>query len=149
MRYLLFAAVIAVGIAELLQLTLVGIPIVVWLVGRWSLFAQAVQLEDRGAVRALVRSSRLVRGHWFRVASIILVVGGIVLAIGPLIGIALLFVSSASFNVINIVSGLVYAVATPFVAIVTTYLYHDLRVREQLTSTARQEPSVLPAELPT
>ena len=148
-RYLLFAAVIAVGIAELLQLTLVGIPIVVWLVGRWSLFAQAVQLEDRGAVSALVRSSRLVRGHWFRVASIILVVGGIVLAVGPLIGVALLFVSSASFNVINIVSGLVYSVATPFVAIVTTYLYHDLRVREQLASTARQEPNVLPAELPT
>jgi len=148
-KSLLAAALIAVVIAEVLQLTLVGIPIVVWLVGCWALMAQVIALEDRPAVQALVRSFRLVRGHWFRVASLILVTAGFVLVVGPLIGVLLLFASSASFNVINIVSGLVYAVAMPFVAITTTYLYHDLRVREQLEPRSRDRTDTLPAEIQT
>jgi hypothetical protein len=55
-------------------------------------------------------------------------------------------VTSASFNVVNIVAGVVYTVALPFVALTTTYLYYDLEVRETLGERA---PALaeLPAEI--
>jgi hypothetical protein len=43
---------------------------------------------------------------------------------------------------VNIVSGIVYVLTLPYAAIATTYLYYDLRVREQ----TEHEPLVLPAE---
>ena len=54
--------------------------------------------------------------------------------------------SSASFNVVNLVAGLVYVIALPFAAITQTYLYYDLRVAEKLAP-AEAVPAVLPAEL--
>ena len=149
MRTLLFAVVIAVVVFELLQLTVFGIPIAIWFVVRWSLLAQIVALDDIRGVGVLRRSAELVRGHWFRVASIIIIVGGLGLLIGPLIGVGLLFATAASFNFINLVSGLVHAVAMPFVAITTTYLYYDLRVREHLKQEVKPQAEVLPAELQT
>ena len=148
-RTLLFAVVIAVVVFELLQLTVFGIPIAIWFVVRWSLLAQIVALDDIRGVGVLRRSSSSVRGHWFRVASIIIIVGGLGLLIGPLIGVGLLFATAASFNFINLVSGLVHAVAMPFVAITTTYLYYDLRVREHLKQEVKPQAEVLPAELQT
>jgi hypothetical protein len=46
--------------------------------------------------------------------------------LGPLVGTLLLCVTS--FNFINIVSSVVYAVVLPYAAIASTYLYFDLRV---------------------
>ena len=43
----------------------------------------------------------------------------------------------------NVVAGVVYAVAMPFVAITTTYVYFDSLVRERL-----EESSPAPQELP-
>jgi hypothetical protein len=37
--------------------------------------------------------------------------------------------TSASFDVVNVASDLVYVVALPFAAIATTYLYFDLAAR--------------------
>jgi hypothetical protein len=45
----------------------------------------------------------------------------------------------------NIVAGIVYALAMPFVALVTTYLYFDARVRQERP--AESEPNELPAEI--
>jgi hypothetical protein len=41
------------------------------------------------------------------------------------------------------VAGLVYALAVPFVALTTTYVYVDARVRDELARP--EEPDVLPA----
>ncbi len=144
---LLGAVLIAVVIAVILELTLFGIPIAVWLIVRWSLIAQVVQLEDAGVVVALRRSSALVRGRWLRVASITVGLTGIALAAGPVIGIVLLLLTDATFNLVNLVAGLVYAVAMPFVAVATTYLYHDLRVRAVLEDGRRTRLEELPAEI--
>jgi hypothetical protein len=53
----------------------------------------------------------------------------IALLLGPLVGVLLLFITSASFNFINIVSGVIYAMVLPYAAIATTYLYFDLPSR--------------------
>jgi hypothetical protein len=119
----LAVAAVAVAVA---QLTLVGLPIAIWLGIRWSLLAQAVALDDAGALGALGRSTRLVRGNWWRTASLTALVTGIALALGPLVGTLLLFSTNASFDFVNLASDLVYVVALPFAAIATTYLYLDL-----------------------
>ena len=63
-------------------------------------------------------------------------VGGVALLLGPLTGTALLFVSSASFDLVNLVSSVVYAFVLPFVAIATTYLYFDRRATVEGERTA-------------
>jgi hypothetical protein len=72
----------------------------------------------------------------------------IALLLGPLVGTLLLFVTSASFNFINVVSGLVYAVVLPFAAIAMTYLYFDLRVAKAAEAETAETGDVLPADRP-
>ena len=144
---LLGAVLIAVVVIVILELTIVGIPIAIWLLGRWSLLGQVVQLERTGIVGALRRSGELVQRHWWRTASIVIVVGGLAIIAGPVVGILLLLITSAGFNVVNIVASVVYMVAMPYLAIATTYLYYDLTVRQVFEERERLASAVLPAEV--
>jgi hypothetical protein len=128
-RPLLGGLAIAAVSVLVADLTLIGLPIAIWLTVRWSLLAQAVVLEDESATGALRRSARLVRGEWWRTASLTVFVTGIALLLGPLVGTLLLFATSASFDVVNFASDLVYVFALPFAAVATTYLYFDLAAR--------------------
>jgi len=125
-----------------LQLTVIGLPLAVWVLVRWSLFAQCVVLERLPWSRALRRSHLLVRGHWWHVAWVTLAVVGFALLVGPLVGVVLLLVTPLSLVGVNVISGIVYVLTIPYAAIATTYIYYDLRVREQ----TEREPLVLPAE---
>jgi hypothetical protein len=133
---LLGGLVLAAFLVALLNLTLIGVPIAIWLTIRWSLLAQAVALDDSNAPGSLRRSARLVRRHWWRTATLTVFVTGVALVLGPLVGTLLLFVTSASFDVVNLASDLVYVVALPFAAIATTYLYFDLLSRNESVSRA-------------
>ena len=139
--------ILAVVIA-LLGATAIGVVVAIWLVVRWALFPQVVVLEDVSARAALHRSAQLVRGDWWRAASMLLFVTVIALLLGPLIGTLLLFVTSASFDFVNLISSVVYAVVLPFAAIAATYLYFDLRVQKQHEAEASETDDVLPAETP-
>jgi hypothetical protein len=138
----LFAAVVVV----LLDLTVVGLPIAAWLIVRWSLLAQVIQLDEETSPGPLGRSAALVRHHWWRVALFTLVVAGVGLLLGPLVGGLLLLTTNATFNAVNVIAALVYTITMPFVAIATTYLYFDLKARAVLEPRAvvRDE---LPAEI--
>jgi hypothetical protein len=57
-------------------------------------------------------------------------VTGLALLLGPLVGALLLFLTSASFDVVNLVSDFVYVFSLPFAALATTYLYFDLLARQ-------------------
>jgi hypothetical protein len=140
------SVVLASVVVAVLELTFVGIPIALWLIVRWSLLAQVLQLDDTEPRGPLRGSAALVRGNWWRTAVLTLVITGAGLLLGPLVGALLLLGTSAAFNVINVVAGLVYAVTMPFVAITTTYLYFDLKTRSLLAARA---PLVteLPAEI--
>jgi hypothetical protein len=144
-RPLLRAAGVLVLMWIVLTTTAVLIPVAVWLAVRWSLLAQTVELEGLGARAALRRSARLVRGRWLRVASLVGVGAGLALVAGPLVGALLILVTDAPLPLLNLVAGVVYAVAMPFVALTTSYVYFDARVRHELEPAA--EPSELPAEI--
>jgi hypothetical protein len=147
LRPLVVPLVVAVLLVALLSLTVVGAVIGFWLAVRWSLLAQVVVLDDETSPGPLRRSALLVRGHWSRVASLTVFVTGIALLLGPLVGTLLLFVTSASFDFVNLVSGLVYVVVLPLATITTTYLYFDLTVRRERKTQEGAVGDVLPAEV--
>jgi hypothetical protein len=61
--------------------------------------------------------------------------------LGPVVGVAVLFLTSSSLAVINLISSLVYAVVVPYAGIAITLLFYDLRRRY-----AGEELAVLPAQ---
>jgi hypothetical protein len=148
----LLATVFIVAVAlTLVSFTALGAVLAVWLIVRWSFLAQVVVLEGTSRVADLRRSARLVRGNWWRTASLILFVTVLALLLGPLVGTILLFVSSASFDFVNLISSVVYAIVLPYAAIATTYLYFDLRVASRQAGTEvagdvlpEEEPAVAP-----
>jgi hypothetical protein len=142
---LLGALLVAALAVALLASSIFLIPIAIWLAGRWALIAPVIELERVGAFAGLRRSGRLVRGHWLKVASLIVVGGAIVLVLGPLVGAVLILVTGAPFWLVNVIAGLIYAVTMPFVAVTSVYVYFDARVRYELAG--EREEVVLPAEI--
>jgi hypothetical protein len=144
-RPLLGAIGIFVALWVVLTTSGILIPVAIWLVVRWCLLAPAVELEAPSALGALRRSRDLVRGRWIRVGSLVGLGAVIALAAGPLLGALLIFVSNSSLALLNLVSGLVYAIALPFVALVTAYVYFDARARLELEPVDTRDE--LPAEI--
>jgi hypothetical protein len=138
---LLVATVVVSALASSLYL----LPIAIWLAGRWALVVPVIELEDAGSLGGLRRSRHLVSRHWLKVASIVVAGGGIVLLLGPLVGALLILATSAPFWLVNVVAGALYAVAMPYVALTTAYLYFDCRVRDELR--AEELGDRLPAEI--
>ncbi len=121
------------------------IPIAIWLAVRWALLAPVVELDDLGRRAALRRSGGLVRGHWIRVGSLVGLSTVLALLAGPLLGTLLIFASDSSLALLNLVAGVVYAFTLPYVAIVTTFVYMDVRARHELE--AEETLRELPAEI--
>jgi hypothetical protein len=144
-RPLLGALVIADLVVSLLASSIYLLPFAVWLAGRWALIAPTIELERLSAVGGLQRSSRLVRGAWFKVASLIVAGAALAIIVGPLVGVTLIFVTAAPFWLVNLVAGLIYSVTMPLVAIATAYVYFDRRVENELAVDA--EVAELPAEI--
>jgi hypothetical protein len=139
------ALLVAVVVVSLLTSSLYLLPIAIWLAGLWALVVPVVELEDVGALPALRRSRRLVSGRWLKVASLVVAGGGLVLILGPIVGVVLIIGTSAPFWLVNVIAGAIYALAMPFVALTTVYVYFDCRVRDELGS--REAGDRLPAEI--
>jgi hypothetical protein len=145
LRPLIDAIALFVVVWVVLTTTVVLIPVAIWIAVRWALVAPVVELEDRLPFRSLRRSGALVRGRWLRVASLVGVSAALALVTGPLLGAILILLTDAPLAFLNLVAGVVYALAMPFVALVTSYVYFDARARVELEHVER--PSVLPAEI--
>jgi hypothetical protein len=141
---LLGGLAVAVAVWVALGTTTILLPIAVWLAVRWSLLVQVIELEGRSALGALRRSSELVRGRWLRVASLVAAGAVLAFAAGPVLGAALILLTDAPLPLLNVVAAVVYALALPFVALTTSYVYFDARTRLELQA---NEPAELPAEV--
>ncbi len=137
------------GLFFLVNVTLVLIPLWIWIMVRWSVAIPALLTEGVGPARSLGRSWALVKGRWWRTCGILVVVyflqsvlvyavGALVLAVAALVpGLSRDF-QSALVTAGTTVAGSIVGVV-PFVAI--TLLYFDLRVRREafdLDQLARQ-----------
>jgi hypothetical protein len=139
------ALLIATVVVSMLASSIFLIPIAVWLAGRWALIAPVIELERVSALAALRRSGRLVGRRWLKVASLIVAVGAFVLVAGPLIGALLILATDAPFWLVNVLAGIIYTLAMPFVALTTAYVYFDTRTRQELAD--ERDPVQLPAEI--
>jgi hypothetical protein len=139
-RYLTIYGVIALSfLVGVLIVTCLLIPLVVWILVRWSVAIPVLTVEGGGPRRALGRSWNLVRGHWWRLLAIFLVAylltSTISSGVGALVGGLAALVPGLSADVrggvfltaITLSSALV----EPVIPIVLTLLYYDLRVRNE------------------
>jgi hypothetical protein len=142
---LLGALAIAVAVVSLLTVSIFLAPIALWLVVRWALLVPAAELERHSAFETLRRSASLVRLQWFKVGTLVVVASALALVTGPLVGALLILLVDLPFAFVNVVAALLYAVAMPFIAITTTYVFFDSVARERLEQ--RSIPAELPAEI--
>ena len=142
---LLVALTIASIVVSLLFTTVFLVPIAIWLAVRWALIAPVIELEGTGAIAGLRRSRRLVRQGWLKVASLGAAGAVLALALGPLLGAALILLTNVPLAWLNLVAGIVYTLTMPFVALATVYVYFDMRVRDELSTDV--ESVELPAEI--
>ncbi|MFL6167131.1 MAG: hypothetical protein ACJ710_12650 [Ornithinibacter sp.] len=142
---LLLTGLAVVVVAVLLALTVVLIPVALVLVVLSLLITPVVLFEQLSGWRAVKRSAHLVRRNWVKVLVLVALTNGLVLAIGPLLGTALILGTSLPFAVSNAIAGIVYALFIPLVALNTVYVYADIVVRDELEPREAKAPE-LPAE---
>jgi hypothetical protein len=126
---LLGASLLAYGGVALLALTIVGIPLAIRQLVCWAFTTQEVMLQGETARGSLGASSRAVRGSWWRVATMSVVLYALGIASGPVVGFAFLLGTSLDPALVDLIGALVYTVTIPYVAIARTLLYFDLKQR--------------------
>jgi hypothetical protein len=123
-----FAVVLAaLGIALGLVLIVPGI----YLFFRWYFVPQAVVIEGARGAAALTRSSALTRGRWWRTCGIVLLANLAALVPGLLVASPMAAIAESSDRAIWSLAGTILSeiVSAPFLALVSTLLYYDLRAR--------------------
>ena len=103
------------------------------------LLLPVVVLEGVWGWPAYRRSAHLVRPRWVKVVVLVALTTGAALAIGPLLGTTLILATSLPFAVSNAVSGIVYALLVPLVALAYVYVYADAVVSDASRAPARAE----------
>jgi hypothetical protein len=135
-------------VAVLSIVTVIGIPVAVVYLIRKAVTLQSIVIEERTGSSGLKRSGELVRGSEPRVFAVAALVNGTVALLGPIIGVAMMFVTPASLGFINLVSSLVYVFVLPAAGIAIALLFFDLRIRKEgvqtSPATARVEPEQRP-----
>ena len=124
------AVVTLAGIGSALGLILLMVPgIYLW--ARWYLSAQAVVAEQLGPLAALERSSILVRGQWWRVFGIAVVISLVAGVLAAVLAIPLEVAGYAADSGQLVLLGQIAAdaISLSFAALAGTLLYFDCRVR--------------------
>ena len=110
----------------------IGIPLFFYLLVSWFFYVQAIMLEGRKGPRDSLRRSReLVRGSWWRVFGIGIVLSLLLIIINVGASIPGLIASDFSPIVGAVLISLAGAVVTPLTYIGATVVYVDLRVRKE------------------
>ena len=120
----------------------VGAPFALFLYVGWQLAPQAIVLEGRRAGAGLARSNRLVRGAWWRLAGLLIVIGilrvfaavipgGLGLLISGFTASEDLLGGGAGIVALAIIASLVDVVITPIAVTASTLFFSDLRLRRE------------------
>jgi hypothetical protein len=112
--------------------------VAIWLGISWTVAVPTIMVEKTGATEALGRSLRLIRGRWWPVFGVVVLVAVIRWVIGAVVGAASSAIAFAepdnlflAAGVDTIQSMLTDIVLLPFAAAVVAVLYFDLRVRKE------------------
>jgi hypothetical protein len=157
-RYFAIWGVVILGVlVGIGAIAIVTIPVVIWVLIRWSVAIPALFAEGIGPVKALGRSWNLVRDNWWRTLGILFIVGIMVsliqTALAVLFGGITAVVPGLSDDIraglLTTVTTVVDALVGAIQPIAIIMLYLDLRVRKEgldLDQLARQAaPPAAPA----
>jgi hypothetical protein len=147
--FAVFGIVILAGLVALGSIGILTIPVVIWVLIRWSVATPALFAEGVGPVKAVGRSWNLVRDNWWRTVGIVIIVAIMVSLIQSALGV--LFTGIAAVvpglgddlraGLETTVATLIDALVSAITPIAITMLYLDLRVRKEgldLDQLARQ-----------
>lgn len=144
-----FGSMIRVALLLLILLpltfiTIIGIPVAIYLAFAWLLAFHVAVIEGEGAWASLSRSRELVKRNWWRVLGITLLVGLIVSIVNLVFDIPALVVgipvimsqgsqllSPTAVAVSNIFSAMGSIITGPIIYIAWLFLYYDLRARKE------------------
>jgi hypothetical protein len=137
--FAVFGVVILAGLVALGSIGILTIPVVIWVLIRWSVATPALFAEGVGPVKAVGRSWNLVRDNWWRTVGIVIIVAIMVSLIQSALGV--LFTGIAAVvpglsddvraGLETTVATLVDALVSAITPIAITMLYLDLRVRKE------------------
>jgi len=157
-RYFAVWGIVILGVlVGIGAIAIVTIPVVIWVLIRWSVAIPALFAEGVGPVNALGRSWNLVRDNWWRTLGILFIVGIMVsliqTALAALFGGVTAVLPGISDDIraglLTTVTTIVDALVGAIQPIAITMLYLDLRVRKEgldLDQLARQAaPPAAPA----
>ena len=139
MTVALILYVVALGAAAI---SIVLIPVAVYIAVRWLFYPQSVVLDDkRPGWNALRQSWDVTRGNWIKTFGS--TIGFLILALvpGPLVGVMILILGGSRVQFANIVSSFLYGLLLPLAYIGLTMIYHRLK-REAIV-----EPTMSTREL--
>lgn len=143
-----FGSMLRVGIlfivlVPLMIITIIGIPVAIYFVIAWLLSLHVAVIEDEGAFASLSRSRALVKGHWWRVLGITLLVSFLVSIVqiifalpAAAVGVPVLLGQSHSIStgaqaISTLFSTAGSIVTGPIIYIAWLLLYYDLRARKE------------------
>ncbi|MEV7198036.1 hypothetical protein AB0N81_40535 [Streptomyces sp. NPDC093510] len=142
--------------------------VALWIVVRLSLASPALMLEKQGIKKSLIRSTKLVRGSWWRVFGIQLLAAIIANVVASIIVIPFTFIAGAvsgegvtgfldstgelgwTFLIVSGVGSVIGSMLTfPITAGVTVLLYIDQRIRREALDLELARAAGLPGHGPT
>jgi uncharacterized membrane protein len=132
----LFLGGLLYGLAALIGFILLIIPGIYVFIS-FSLYIQAIVVEDQGPWSTLGRSKKLIKGSWWRVFGIMFIINALIAILRDIISIPLAFLIAPHFDkiavqIVNVILSSVTSVLfIPFYLIATTLLYYDLRIRKE------------------
>ncbi len=144
-----YAAVIRVSLLlfvalVLICITIIGIPVAVYLGIAWALAVYVAVIENEGAFASLQRSRELVKGNWWRVLGVTFLVGLIVILVqfifaipSVLLNMPVQFLGSTStasasaITMSTIFDTIGTIVTGPIIYLACLLLYYDLRARKE------------------
>jgi hypothetical protein len=142
---LFITVLVTAGIVIALTLSIVLIPVALYLGVRWLFVAQAVIIDGANAWNARQRSSAIVSGHWLRSLGIGLLITFLTGLVGPLVAMLLLVLTSVSLNTAGLISGVIYSVAYPVTIMAATLFYLGRRGDASRPAPSDTDPVVGPA----
>jgi len=117
---------IAFVIVTFLFVSVIGIPLGIWLLVRFQLMPQAVVVEDLDGPAGLRRSGQLVTGRWFHTAIVLALFNLLIVVSVGVIGLLLLVaIPGVPLWLFSALVSLVYALIVPLAAVGQTLLYGD------------------------
>jgi hypothetical protein len=123
------AELLAIFLAALLVITIIGIPFAFYFYFAWQFVQQEIIFKNARMRAAFSGSHEIVRGHWLRTVAMIGLLTLLAVVAGPILGIFLIFLNFSPV-VVNLIGSVVYGLLIPYVAIGRTLLYFDLEARE-------------------